>query len=188
MTRRAPNKPSPVRGRAAYRLAAACGTGLLAAGLTAPHAAAAPARPGRAARADDNNAGNGHHNRSALSVRSPSYNHGYQHTRTGNAGGANSVQNALCRGASVCNVTQNVTIVRPAPSEPEQPDPFIYLGPYGLALMVPQDPAPPADAAPAMTAAARFTNIPSRPRAVPLRRDEPHSHRESSPRDRRRPG
>lgn len=62
--------------------------------------------------------GNGHHNRNVISVRSPTHNRGYQHTSNGNAGGANPVQNALCRDVTSCVVSQKVIIVtpeRPAP-------------------------------------------------------------------------
>jgi hypothetical protein len=63
--------------------------------------------------------GNGHHNRNIISVHSPTHNRGYQHTSNGNAGGANPVQNALCRNVTSCVVSQKVNIVtpeRPAPT------------------------------------------------------------------------
>lgn len=179
------------RERTARHLAAACGTSLLAAGLAAPPAAAAPAEraPARAARADDTRGGNGRHNNNTFSIKSPTRNSGYQHTNSGNAGGANSVQNALCRGSSVCRVTQNVTIVRPAASAPPQPDPFVYLAEYGLALMVPQAPEPAAVAqATPVTAVARYAHIQDRRRETSLRREPVLRHRASPPGDVRRPG
>lgn len=123
MSRRPAKNPSPDRERTARRLATACGTSLLAAGLAAPSAAAAPAagRPGRAARADDTQGGSGRHNNNTFTVRSPTRNQGYQHTNSGNAGGENSVQNALCRGARVCHVTQYVTIIQPVVTMSPEP-------------------------------------------------------------------
>ncbi|MEU6429368.1 hypothetical protein ABZ860_26010 [Microbispora sp. NPDC046973] len=59
-----------------------------------------------------------------LSVAGATRNHGYQHTSTNTAGGSSNVQNALCRRARVCNITQHVTIagprvtVSPAPPAP----------------------------------------------------------------------
>ncbi|WP_405086765.1 hypothetical protein [Microbispora sp. NBC_01389] len=40
-------------------------------------------------------------------------NHGYQHTSANTSGGSSNVQNALCRRARVCNITQHVTIAGP---------------------------------------------------------------------------
>ncbi len=180
MSRRPVKKSSPDRGRSARRLAAAaCGACLLAVGFAVPAAAAAPRgrASARTVRADDTDGGNGRHNRNTFSIKSPTRNSGYQHTNSGNAGGANSVQNALCRGASVCRVTQNVTIVRPAASVPPQLDPFVYLGEYGLALTVPYDPEPPAAAAPPVTAVARYAHLPSHRRAAALRREVVLRHR-----------
>ncbi|WP_327047595.1 hypothetical protein OG320_06825 [Microbispora sp. NBC_01189] len=54
-------------------------------------------------------------------------NHGYQHTSANTSGGSSNVQNALCRRARVCNITQHVTIagprvtVSPSPSPPATP-------------------------------------------------------------------
>ncbi len=59
---------------------------------------------------DENNTGNGSHNRNISAVRSPTSNRGYQHTSTSGIGGATSVQNALCRNVRVCTITQNVTV------------------------------------------------------------------------------
>ncbi len=103
--------------------------------------------------------GNGRHNRTTVSYRSPTHNRGYQHTSNSNAGGVSNVQNALCRGAYVCHVTQNITIVRPEkPEPPAEPPPeplpeplaepapapevvqqapagpFVHIGPYGIEL------------------------------------------------------
>ncbi|WP_345354563.1 hypothetical protein [Actinoallomurus liliacearum] len=106
---------------------------------------------------DHNSDGNGHHNATAMSVRSPIRNRGYQHTTNRNAGGVSDAQNGLCHNVRVCNLTQKVTIVspeRPAhpaeaaapqtpPAQPQAapsqnaPSPagsFLYMGPYGLML------------------------------------------------------
>ncbi|MFI7038999.1 hypothetical protein ACIBI0_20100 [Microbispora rosea] len=60
--------------------------------------------------------------RDKLSVSGDTHNRGYQHTSTNTAGGSSNVQNALCRRARVCNITQHVTVagptVSPAPSAP----------------------------------------------------------------------
>ncbi|MCO6006736.1 hypothetical protein NE236_17260 [Actinoallomurus purpureus] len=106
--------------------------------------------------ADHNHDGNGHHNATALSVRSPVRNRGYQHTTNRNAGGVNDAQNALCRNVRVCNVTQKVTVVSPErtttsaadatapPHTPVAPSgPLVYMGPYGL-MLAGGDPAGPA--------------------------------------------
>lgn len=123
-------------------------------------AARIPADPQGRLVTDHNNGGNGHHNTTAMSVRSPIHNRGYQHTTNRNAGGVSDVQNALCHRARVCNLTQKVTIVnpeRPAPPAPTavataQPrpavapaqaiaapppsaaGPLLAMGPYGLLL------------------------------------------------------
>src|SRR3954447_21678565 len=52
--------------------------------------------------------GNGSHNRNILAVRSPTYNHGYQHTSTSTAGGKTSIQNALCKNVTICKIIQKV--------------------------------------------------------------------------------
>lgn len=85
---------------------------------------AVPATPARDG--DHHHNGNGRHNRNIISVRSPTHNHGYQHTNTSNAGGTNPVQNALCRHVTACTITQKVTIVapkRPTPVEPQPVEP-----------------------------------------------------------------
>lgn len=112
--------------------------------------------------------GNGRHNRNVVSVRSPTHNHGYQHTTNGNAGGTNPTQNGLCRQVTVCNITQKITIVQPErPATPPPPvspapvqalpmttavprprpqvestarGPFISMGPSGFLLMAPDSP------------------------------------------------
>jgi hypothetical protein len=66
--------------------------------------------PGDGIRTHD---GNGTHNRNIFSVKSPTNNHGYQHTSTSTAGGMTSIQNALCRHAKVCNITLQVILVTP---------------------------------------------------------------------------
>lgn len=115
--------------------------------------------------------GNGHHNRNTISTRSPTHNHGYQHTNSSNAGGLNSVQNALCRRSTVCNVTQKITIIRPEPvrpyvppkAEPVSPEPGEEVRPANLDTGQTEevrfpDSSPPASsppiARPAMTAPA----------------------------------
>ncbi|MEV7968727.1 hypothetical protein AB0O34_22490 [Sphaerisporangium sp. NPDC088356] len=57
--------------------------------------------------------GNGTRNRNIFSVKSPSINRGYQHTSASTAGGATTVQNALCRHAKVCNITLQVIVIAP---------------------------------------------------------------------------
>ncbi|MCO5992785.1 hypothetical protein [Actinoallomurus rhizosphaericola] len=129
---------------------------------SAAEAARIPAGPQRRLVTDHNNDGNGHHNATAMSVRSPIRNRGYQHTTNRNAGGVSDAQNGLCRSVRVCNLTQKVTIVnpeRPAPPLPPAPTvetaapvrpaatpvqtaavparsagPLLYMGPYGLML------------------------------------------------------
>ncbi|MEU8274675.1 hypothetical protein ACFYOK_24965 [Microbispora bryophytorum] len=56
-----------------------------------------------------------------LSVAGATRNRGYQHTSTNTAGGSSNVQNALCRRARVCNVTQHVTVVGPRVTESPAP-------------------------------------------------------------------
>ncbi|MFC4015283.1 hypothetical protein ACFOY2_49285 [Nonomuraea purpurea] len=48
-----------------------------------------------------------------ISIESPTNNQGYQHTSTSTPGGATSVQNALCKRAPVCRITQKVIVVAP---------------------------------------------------------------------------
>ncbi|MFL6057149.1 MAG: hypothetical protein ACJ72W_30265 [Actinoallomurus sp.] len=106
---------------------------------------------------DHNNDGNGHHNATSLSVRSPVRNRGYQHTTNRNAGGVSDAQNALCHNVRVCNVTQRVTMVVPEktvaagapPSGAAEALPsgavpqtrtsplgsLVSMGPYGLIVM-----------------------------------------------------
>ncbi|WP_169947333.1 hypothetical protein [Microbispora sp. H11081] len=54
-----------------------------------------------------------------LAVEGSTRNRGYQHTSANTAGGSSNVQNALCRGARVCNITQHVTVA--GPRETAQP-------------------------------------------------------------------
>ncbi|MCO5972217.1 hypothetical protein [Actinoallomurus soli] len=141
-----------------HRIAAAWGLVVGVAGLASLPSAAEAARIPAAAQerlvTDHNNDGNGHHNATAMSVRSPIRNRGYQHTTNRNAGGVSDAQNALCHRARVCNLTQRVTIVnpeRPAPPTAEAPapaqlatvpgqttaasaGPLLSMGPYGLML------------------------------------------------------
>ncbi|MGI8330297.1 hypothetical protein ACRYCC_10030 [Actinomadura scrupuli] len=53
--------------------------------------------------------GNGTHNRNIYSLKSPTNNHGYQHTSTSTAGGVTNIQNAMCKNVKVCNIVQQVT-------------------------------------------------------------------------------
>jgi hypothetical protein len=146
---------STVESTALYRTAGACALvgGVL--GLIWLPSTAEAARIPRDARtrlvADHNNDGNGHHNATSLSVRSPVRNRGYQHTTNRNAGGVSDAQNALCHNVRVCNVTQKVTMVVPektaAPTAEGTPSgtapqtrtsplgAMVYMGPYGLMLI-----------------------------------------------------
>jgi hypothetical protein len=81
-----------------------------------------PHRHAAAGRTSDHHDGNGRHNHSTFSNRSPTHNRGYQHTNNSNAGGLNNVQNALCRRSAVCHVTQQVVIVRPGNPNPSAPE------------------------------------------------------------------
>lgn len=120
--------------------------------------------PAAVVRDGDHHDGNGHHNRNIISVRSPTKNHGYQHTNNSNAGGTNPVQNALCRHVTVCTISQAVNITQPtqpappptivpiqAIPEPQRAlarpvrravarpfrGPLMYLGSEGFLLMAP---------------------------------------------------
>ncbi|MEV5706809.1 hypothetical protein [Actinoallomurus sp. NPDC052274] len=148
-----------------YRRASVC---VLTVGLglawlsSAAEAARIPAGPRKRLVTDHNSDGNGHHNATAMSVRSPVRNRGYQHTTNRNAGGVSDAQNALCHNVRVCNLTQKVTVVNPekpapptdaaaspqvaAPAQATTPQaappqagpaparPLLYMGPYGLML------------------------------------------------------
>ncbi|MEU8268345.1 hypothetical protein AB0B89_14385 [Sphaerisporangium sp. NPDC049002] len=63
--------------------------------------------------------GNGTRNRNIISLKSPSSNHGYQHTSASTAGGSTAVQNALCRHAKVCNIHLQIIVV--VPKKPRKP-------------------------------------------------------------------
>jgi hypothetical protein len=58
--------------------------------------------------------GNGTHNNNIFSAKSPTHTHGYQNTDASTAGGATSIQNAMCRNVKVCNIIQKVTLPRKA--------------------------------------------------------------------------
>ncbi|MGI5154955.1 hypothetical protein [Microbispora sp. CA-102843] len=93
-----------------------------------------------------------------LSVAGATRNRGYQHTSTNTAGGSSNVQNALCRRAQVCNITQHVTIagprvtVSPAPAPAAKPTPVPTVtvtvtatptpSPVATPLTAPAEPAP----------------------------------------------
>jgi hypothetical protein len=62
--------------------------------------------PARAWAGDVNHNGNGTGNRNALSIRSPTTNHGVQAISNANAGGINSSRNALCKKARHCHIHQ----------------------------------------------------------------------------------
>jgi hypothetical protein len=102
--------------------------------------------------------GNGTRNRNIFSTRSPTHNQGYQHTSTSTAGGATSVQNAMCKHVKVCNIIQKVTLPTEAqtatrnklpkkidaPTTPNNFDPppsdmgsFLHLEPLSLTVTVP---------------------------------------------------
>lgn len=90
----------------------------------APLGAAADNGHGRADRAVRNVAQGKdpqHRPGTKLSVSGATRNRGYQHTSTNTAGGSSNVQNALCRRARVCNVTQHVTVVGPRATESPAP-------------------------------------------------------------------
>jgi hypothetical protein len=58
--------------------------------------------------------GNGTHNDNIISTGSPTHTQGYQNTDASTAGGATSIQNAMCRNVKVCNIVQKVTLPRKA--------------------------------------------------------------------------
>jgi hypothetical protein len=70
---------------------------------------------------DHSHNGNGRRNHNIFSVRSPTHNRGYQHTSNSNAGGMTHVQNALCKNAKVCKISQKVIVV--TPGKPNRPTP-----------------------------------------------------------------
>lgn len=87
--------------------------------------------------------GNGTRNRNIFSLKSPTHSRGYQHTVTSTAGGKTSVQNAMCRNVTVCNIKQIVTpksadqqnATPPAPATaPPMMGPFMYIGRWGLMM------------------------------------------------------
>ncbi|MEV5747766.1 hypothetical protein AB0L00_08095 [Actinoallomurus sp. NPDC052308] len=143
-----------------YRRAGVCAL-TVGLGLTwlssAAEAARIPVGPGRRPVADHNDDGNGHHNATAMSVRSPIRNRGYQHTTNRNAGGVSDAQNGLCHNVRVCNLTQKVTIMNP------------------------ERPAPPAEAAAPQTAPARPQTAPSQIAPSPARPQTAPSQVASSP-------
>ncbi|WP_433351784.1 hypothetical protein ACQP25_02215 [Microtetraspora malaysiensis] len=84
----------------------------------------ATARAARSGGGGENNTGNGTRNANISAVKSPTDNHGYQHTSTSDIGGATSVQNVLCRNVKVCSVTQKITAVIPEQSMKGDPGPL----------------------------------------------------------------
>jgi hypothetical protein len=109
----------PRAGRCVSRLSAAL-TALICVHAALPaYARAAPSPPpGGSVTVHHRHVGNGRHNRNVVSVRSPTHNHGFQHTNNGNSGGLNNTQNSLCHHSTVCNITQKIIII-----EPERPAP-----------------------------------------------------------------
>ena len=90
--------------------------------------------------------GNGTRNRNILSNGSPTYNRGYQHTSTSAVGGKTSIQNAMCRHVTVCNIGQDAIprtadgpqhkVTTAAPAEVEIPaGTVIYSGPLGYVVI-----------------------------------------------------
>jgi hypothetical protein len=83
---------------------------VLMCGVT-PLSASADVDPPRTGRAegnpvtDDVHNGNGARNHNIFSMKSPTNNHGYQHTSTSTAGGMTSIYNAMCRYVRVCRIT-----------------------------------------------------------------------------------
>jgi hypothetical protein len=75
----------------------------------APLAASADPGPDPTNPTDYDHYGNGTRNHNIFSLESPTSNQGYQHTSTSTAGGTTSVQNAMCRHVTVCNITQKAT-------------------------------------------------------------------------------
>ncbi|XVQ84521.1 hypothetical protein ACQP2K_37795 [Microbispora siamensis] len=109
-----------------------------------------------------------------LSVAGATRNRGYQHTSANTAGGSSNVQNALCRRARVCNITQHVTIAGPrvtvtpappvkTPSARPTPVPTVTVtvtatptpSPVATPLTAPAAPAPRTAAEPARCPAPR---------------------------------
>jgi hypothetical protein len=115
-----------------------------------PLAASADTEPKPTNRIDH---GNGTRNRNIFSLKSPTHNRGYQHTSTSTAGGRTSVQNALCRHVTECNIRQLViprqnarpagevrtppresaSASAPAPAAPFVV-PFLYIGPDDVVM------------------------------------------------------
>jgi hypothetical protein len=95
----------------------------------APLPASADPEPAQAQAADHGNFGNGGRNRNIFSMESPTYNKGYQHTSTSTAGGATSIQNALCRHVKVCHITQNVILNQPGTATATQNKANIFTTP-----------------------------------------------------------
>lgn len=56
--------------------------------------------------ADHNRNGNGNGNRNAISIRSPTNNHGKQIVSNANAGGVSSIRNTICKQQKVCAIRQ----------------------------------------------------------------------------------
>lgn len=79
---------------------------------SAPLPASADPGPTQNDTAEHVHYGNGTHNDNIISTGSPTHTQGYQNTDASTAGGATSIQNAMCRNVKVCNIVQKVTLPR----------------------------------------------------------------------------
>jgi hypothetical protein len=77
----------------------------------APLSASADPEPTQTEITDISHGGNGTNNHNSFSVKSPTNNHGYQHTSSSTEGGVTSIQNAMCKNVKVCHITQNFSPV-----------------------------------------------------------------------------
>ena len=57
--------------------------------------------------------GNGRHNKNSITINSPTFNRGIQHTNNGNAGGKYNIEKAFCRAKlRKCKIIQKIIIGR----------------------------------------------------------------------------
>jgi hypothetical protein len=80
--------------------------------LLAPGAEASPTARSVIA-GDKNHVGNGAHNHNALSIRSPTFNTGFQPISNANAGGVTNSRHAFCKKVRFCKIHQSGAIVFP---------------------------------------------------------------------------
>ncbi|GAA4569432.1 hypothetical protein [Planotetraspora kaengkrachanensis] len=83
-----------------------------------------------------------------MSAKSANELNGRQNTSTTTTSGATSVQNALCRNARICNITQKVVVIAPTPTPmptptviPEPvvtPEPVVVLEPEPAPVLAPE--------------------------------------------------